>query len=381
MGVDGVPELGPEAAAALRIVAHFDELDESAAGAEVVLRSAASLADCAVGARWASGTVIRCDANGRLDSPTELPPLHGEPTVWLDRGGPEQALDPVLLDRVRRTLRRVMARTGTAAALQIGDPALLEVVLSDNQSPAERARAIRLLGLDETREVRVLAVSAGSPAEALRVVVRELGDEPVRSVAIGADTALLCYSSEDARTLSDRLDAAIIAAFPPPLPVHVGRGPWVGIGARTTVFGAAASWQQAQRGLRFASSTHYGRRAVAYERLSVLELLADLPSERVLRHHDVARINAIAAKPAGAHDVDTTEAFCVLGSLRRTAAQLHLHHSTVAARIAHVEAAMGWDLADPIDRFTATLVLVVRRIALSSAELTGADPTNVGRSR
>ncbi|MEZ0362126.1 PucR family transcriptional regulator [Mycobacterium sp. pUA109] len=378
MGVGGFPELGPEAAAALRIVAYFDELDESAAGAETVLASAAALADCAVGARWASGTVIRCDANGSLDTPTELPPLHDDPTVWLERGGAAQRMDPVLVDRVRRTLRRVATRP---ASLQLGDPALLEVVLSDNESPAERARAIRLLGLDESREVRVLAVSAGSPAEALRVVVRELGDQPVRSVVIGADTALLCYSSEDARTLSDRLDAAIIAAFPPPLPAHVGRGPWVGIGAKTTAFGAAASWRQAQRGLRFASSTHYGRRAVAYERLSVLELLADLPLEQVLRHHDVARINAIAATPAGAHDVDTTEAFCVLGSLRRTAAQLHLHHSTVAARIAHVEAAMGWDLADPIDRFTATLVLFVRRIALSSAELTGAEPTVVGRNR
>lgn len=349
-------ELGSGADAVLRIVAHFDALVESSADAEAVVRSAESIAQCPVAVRWVSAT---------------------EPEVRLERAGAAaHPLDEVLVDRVRHALRMTASRVGST--VQLGDPALLELVLSDNELPTERARAIRLLGLDETREVRVLAVSAGSPAEALRVVVRELGDQPVRSVTIGADTALLCYSSEDARTLSDRLDAAIIAAFPPPLPAHIGRGPWVGIGAKTTVFGAAASWRQAQRGLRFASSTHYGRRAVAYERLSVLELLADLPLEQVLRHHDVARINAIASKPAGAHDVDTTEAFCVLGSLRRTATQLHLHHSTVAARIAHVESAMGWDLADPIDRFTATLVLFVRRIALSSAELSATEPTNVG---
>lgn len=349
-------ELGSGADAVLRIVAHFDALVESSADAEAVVRSAEAVAQCPVAVRWVSAT---------------------EPEVRLERaGGAAHPLDEVLIDRVRHALRMTASRVGSI--VQLGDPALLELVLSDNELPAERARAIRLLGLDETREVRVLAVSAGSPAEALRVVVRELGDQPVRSVTIGGDTALLCYSSEDARTLSDRLDAAIIAAFPPPLPATTGRGPWVGIGAKTTVFGAAGSWRQAQRGLRFASSTHYGRRAVAYERLSVLELLADLPLEQVLRHRDVARINAIASKPAGAHDVDTTEAFCVLGSLRRTATQLHLHHSTVAARIAHVESAMGWDLADPIDRFTATLVLFVRRIALSSAELSATEPTNVG---
>lgn len=351
-------QLDSGATAVLRFVAHFDALVEANADAETVIRSAESVAQCPVSVRWVSAT---------------------EPEVRLERAGDaHHLLDDVFLDRVRHALRMAAARAG--ATVRLGDPALLELVLSDNELPAERARAIRLLGLDESREVRVLAVSAGSPAEALGVVVHELGDQPVRSVTIGADTALLCYSSEDARTLSDRLDAAIIAAFPPPLPAQVGRGPWVGIGAKTTVFGAAASWRQAQRGLRFASSTHYGRRAVAYERLSVLELLADLPLEQVLRHHDVARINAIAAKPAGAHDVDTTEAFCVLGSLRRTATQLHLHHSTVAARIAHVESAMGWDLADPIDRFTATLVLFVRRIALSSAELTATEPTNVGQN-
>ncbi|MEO8814007.1 MAG: helix-turn-helix domain-containing protein [Mycobacterium sp.] len=350
--------LGTDPAAVLRLVAYFDELVESSADGNTVVRSATAVAGCPVGVRWVSAT---------------------EPEVWLERTGADHPLDPVLIDRVRHALRMTVSRAGSTVWL--GDPALLELVLSDNELPTERARAIRLLGLDETREVRVLAVSAGSPAEALRVVVRELGDQPVRSVAIGADTALLCYSSEDARMLSDRLDAAIIAAFPPPLPAKVGRGPWVGIGAKSTVFGAAMSWQQAQRALRFASSTHFGRRAVAYERLSVLELLADLPLEQVLRQNDVARINGIASKPAGALDVDTTEAFCVLGSLRRTAAQLHLHHSTVAARVARVESVMGWELADPVDRFTATLVLVVRRVALSSAQLTVDEPTNVGRAR
>lgn len=34
---------------------------------------------------------------------------------------------------------------------------------------------------------------------------------------------------------------------------------------------------------------------------------------------------------------------------------------------------MGWDFDDPVDRFLGTLVLMVRRIAMSSAELADAD--------
>lgn len=372
-------QLGSDAAAVLRIVAYFDELNKSSANADTVIRAAALAAECPVGARWSSGTVIRYDGSGRLDASGDLPKapaLQAEPAVWLERSDSEHALDPVLLHRVRHLLRLAKIRVGVP--VQVGDPALLEVMLSDTEPREERARAIRLMGLGETREVRVLAVSASSPSEALQVIERELSEQLIRAAATNTAIALLCYNTEDARALSDRLNAAVVGAFPAPLPVGSDRGPWVGIGPSANVFAASTSWQNALRALQFASSTSYGRRVVAYERLSALELLVDVPLERVLRHPDVARINEIASGPTGALEADTAEAFCVLGSLRRTAAELHLHHSTVATRLARVEAAMGWDLGDPVDRFTATLVLIVRRMALSSAELTGGKPTSVG---
>lgn len=365
---------GPEAV--LAIVGYFDGLDEASANVDTVLRSAALAAEAPVGARWAAGTVIRYDGAGRLDPAGELPaapPSAAEPTVWVERAGDPHPLDAVLIDRVRHLLR--MAATRIGVPVRLGDPGLLAVVLSETEPRAARVRAVRLLGLDETRQVRVIAVS---PADALPVIAAELPELSVHSRITETAAALLCYAGEDIRALSDRLDAAITGAFPPPLPTGAGRGLWVGIGAATSVFAAAGSWQQAQRALRFASSTGFGRRAVAYERLSALELLAELPLARVLGHPDIARINRIASSPSGALEVDTAEAFCVLGSLRRAATQLHLHHSTVAARLAHIEAAMGWDFGDPIDRFMATLLLVIRRVCLSSAELTGEPPTSVG---
>ncbi|BBZ11935.1 PucR family transcriptional regulator [Mycobacterium branderi] len=365
-------ELGSDPASMLRLISYFDELEESAVNADTVVRSAALVAECPVGARWESGTVIRYDATGRLDPHGDSPgppSLEDEPTVWLDRTGDECSLDAVLLDRLRHSLRVVATRAGISGSPQLGDPALLEVVLSGKEHREDRARAIRLLGLDETRQICVLVVSAHSPPEALKIIVGELPGLSVRSAAIGKTTAVLCQGAIDTRALSDGLQSAIVDAFPAPMAVDSDRGPWVGIGSSVNIFAASTSWHQALQALRFASSTGYGRRAVAYDRLSSLELLADLPLDRVQRNPDVARINEIAASPTGALDVSTVEAFCVFGSLRRTAAELHLHHSTVAARLAHVESTMGWDLDDPMDRFMATLVLMVRRIALSSAEL------------
>ncbi|MBX8692061.1 helix-turn-helix domain-containing protein [Mycobacterium sp. 20091114027_K0903767] len=369
-------ELGTDPASVLRLVGQFDALEEQEVNADAAVRFAALIAGCPVGVRWPGGTVVRYDASGRLD-PIEdgaaPPPNQQETVVWVERDGPGHPLDAVLLDRLRRLVGRVAVRTGVSGTPHLGDPALLEVVLSAKEHREDRARAIRLLGLDETRPTCVLAASGHSPRETVRLVTGELAAPTVRSAVIGNATAIVCQGSFDMRELSDRLERLIVEQFPAVVNVGTAAGPWIGIGSMGNAFAASTSWHEAIRALRFASSTGFGRRVVAYERLSSLELLADLPIDRVRRNRDVARINEIASTPAGDLDVQTTEAFFVYGSLRRTAAEMHVHHSTVAARLARVQAAMGWDFEDPVDRFLGTLVLMVRRIAMSSAELADAD--------
>ncbi|MFE3025235.1 PucR family transcriptional regulator [Nocardia tengchongensis] len=330
-------------------------------------------------------------------------------------GAAPHPLDDVVLDRLRHCLRVVSARQ-VANPLRMDDPALLEVVLSEKERREDRVRAMRLLGLDPGRATRVLGVAGPGAAEAVRIIGEHV---PVsRQAVIGSITAVLVQdfgppgvmtdgrvgsgsggrgaagtSGETAavgpgrpsmvdRGLSDTLNAAVVQAFPASQAGAVG--PWIGVGERLPAYAAATSWEQARRALRFASSTWHGRRVIAFERLGALELLADLPVQRLLGTADVMRISEFAVTEAGALAVDTLEAFCVFGTLRRTATELHLHHSTVAARIAQVEAVMGWDVDDALDRFTATLVLFVRRMALSSAQLSGplpADPTSVGQPR
>jgi hypothetical protein len=324
------------------------------------------LAECPVSVKPDGGPAISYDAAGQpVPVPADVdPPVD----VWLHREGAPHTLDTVIVDR----LRRILSRRAAVGAPHLGDPALVEIVISAKEDRAHRGRAIRLLGFDESRDIRVLAVSTDSPTT-LRLVLDSLSGERVRSATLGRTAAVLYQGAAEARPLSETLEAAIATAFPTPLAVGATRGPWVGIGSRTGIFSAAHSWDEALGALRFASSTGYGRHVIAYERLSALELLADLPPEQVRGNRDIARINEIAASAGGALDVSTVEAFCVFGSLRRTAEELHVHHSTVASRLTHVAEQMGWDFDDPMDRFMATLVLMVRRISLSAATLAEDD--------
>ncbi len=367
--------LGADPSAVLRVVGYFDRFDESAANADTVVRAAALLAECPVGAVWSSGTTIRYDASGRLVPGASPPDAFGaDPAVWLEPVGSVHPLHPVLLDRLRHCLLMVAVRLSLSGPLHLDDPALLEVVLSEKERREDRVRALRLLGIDPERAVRVFAVTGPATQDAVRIIAERMS--VVRSAVIGATTAVLVLDSGPIRQISDDLNSAVVQSFPS---FRSGAaGPRVGIGERVAPLAAASSWEQARRALRFASSTWQGRRVVAFERLGSLELLADLPVQRLLGTADMVRINGFAETEAGALAVDTLEAFCVFGSLRRTAAELHLHHSTVAARIAHVESVMGWNVDQALDRFCATLVLTVRRLALSSAELACGDPTRVG---
>jgi hypothetical protein len=90
----------------------------------------------------------------------------------------------------------------------------------------------------------------------------------------------------------------------------------------------------------------------------LLALLAEVPPERLRAQPDVAALDALAAT-----DVAALAAFCRTGSLRKAAAVLHLHHSSVAARLAHVEKELGWRLDEPDDRFRARFALLARRLS------------------
>jgi DNA-binding PucR family transcriptional regulator len=91
--------------------------------------------------------------------------------------------------------------------------------------------------------------------------------------------------------------------------------------------------------------------------------LANHPVDELRGMDDVQAISTVAANdPSGEH-IHTLDAFCRAGSLRRTAAELYLHHTSVAARIAHISSALGYAVDTPDGAFRARIALTLWQLS------------------
>ncbi|WP_262391606.1 helix-turn-helix domain-containing protein [Nocardiopsis sp. CNR-923] len=116
------------------------------------------------------------------------------------------------------------------------------------------------------------------------------------------------------------------------------------------------AWREARTALRFTTA----RTPVArFEDLGALALLAHVPPDAVRDNADVAAIARVADGPEG---VETLDAYCATGSLRRAADLLHLHHSSVARRLEQIGVTMGIDLTEPAGLARARLALTAWRL-------------------
>jgi sugar diacid utilization regulator len=215
------------------------------------------------------------------------------------------------------------------------------------------------MGFDPVRPLRVLAFAieagGGSDLDAVMLLTREHLQGPVRSTVIDGVLAALLQRS-DSRSPSADLRAALARRREQGSRTAPHRVV-AGIGSSVTGLAAYSSWAQARIALCFAATGARNESVVDYEGLGCLAMIAEIPAARLRQDPDVV---AIAALPDA--DVDALEAFCRYGSLRQAAASLHMHHSSVAARIARVEATLDRHLDDPIDRFRVTLALLARRV-------------------
>jgi DNA-binding PucR family transcriptional regulator len=84
-----------------------------------------------------------------------------------------------------------------------------------------------------------------------------------------------------------------------------------------------------------------------------------VPRDAARDNPDVAAVARIAANP---EDLETLEAYCATGSLRRAAELLHLHHSSVARRLDQLGKALGIDLTEPTGLTRARLALTAWRL-------------------
>nr|WP_062339183.1 helix-turn-helix domain-containing protein [Herbidospora sakaeratensis] len=325
--------LDSQAEGAIRVVMFYDTLMRRRVDLPALARASAGLAECVAGIRLHDGgRVIRFAPDGGRARAPAPPPSTVTPislddeeigAVWLERPGPPGPLDELLLDRLALAAASVVERYGPARTT-MADPALVELVISEDADEAARARALRLLGFAPGPPVAVAAVVSPAPLDRVARLVCPAGlvkAAPLRDVGV-----LLAAAVDPAR-------------FP--------------AGSRA---GLGRSWREARTALRF---TTPGEPVIRYADLGALALLADVPPEIARANADVAALARLADHP---DDLRTLDAYCSTGSLRGAAELLHLHHSSVARRLGQLGGVLGIDLAEPGGRTRVKIALTVRRL-------------------
>ncbi|MEV0233663.1 helix-turn-helix domain-containing protein [Nonomuraea sp. NPDC050786] len=327
--------LDADAESAVRVIAYFDSLLRDHVSVPVLLAATARLAQCPVGLLdGATGRRFRTSPGGAVETPADVPSQvrqlsDGLGAVWMEREGLPHGLDEIVLERYAVAAEVTLER---AAALERSgrDPALVELVLSAETGEAERARALRLLGFAPSTPLQALAIAL--PDRGLASGLRAMGHQ-VRATTIGDTAAVLVATT---------------------LPSELPDGSRVGIGPELPGERAAESWAGARTALRF---TGPHDRVMRWSDLGALALFADLPEPAVAGLADVQAMERL-----GDEAVAAVRALCLAGSLRGAATAMHLHHSSMAARIARAESVLGFSLADPAGRLRAHLALALVRL-------------------
>jgi PucR C-terminal helix-turn-helix domain len=339
--VERLSHLDSQAEGALRVVMFYATLMRRRVDLPALARTSAGLAECVAGIRLhGTGRTIRMSPDGR-PAPAPPPPTSTTTTapitldeeeigtVWLERPGPPGPLDDLLLDRLAIAAAAVVERYGPARTT-MADPALVELAISADSDQAASARALRLLGFAADLPVRVAAVRSQLPLDQVAGLVCPA--RPVKAAPL-ADVGVILATTLD--------------------PARFPSGVRAGIGAAES---PDRSWRQARTALGFTTAR---QPVVHHDDLGALALLAQVPQDAVRDNADVAAIARMAGNP---EDLETLDAYCYTGSLRRAADLLHLHHSSVARRLDQLGKTLGIDLTEPTGLLRARLALTAWRL-------------------
>ena len=317
--------LDPDAGAAMRVIAYFDELTTERAGLRAIIRGAAVLAGCPAGLSDEPRRLfLRAEPGGAVGQPPGPPDPRwlsipvgqdGAAVLWLERPGQAGPVEAMILERAAVASQAVLERTrGPVPARD--DDALAEVLVDDAAPVRDRQHACRRLGLAENGTARAIALADGS------VLVR-----PSDGTGPGEE------------------------------------GPRAGIGPAVGVLQLPASWAAAQVALRLTAEGtpgDPGPRLVRAEDLGCLALLAASVTATTPQVPDELALDLTAAEAPWM--LATLDAVTRSASLRAAAASLRIHHSTLQERITQAERMLGWNIRDPEGSHRLYLALALRRL-------------------
>lgn len=360
------------------VVAYFDALVRDRVPLPELLRATALFTGCPAGFEAPdSGECVQCDPDLEGDTrPVDGPPaaagvtLLGRPgtggragRVWLVRDGDPDPLDETVLERLALAVELALERAERSVP-GIDDPeSLIRLALASAADSTARARALALLGFDPARPIRVFAafVEDADGGESKEKKGDEGGSDTESGEAVARELRALGLSAHWAR-MGPLI--AVLSAVTPGERLPVGDFPLrLGIGTAVPGRLVADSWAAARIALRFCVTDARRGRVTSWESLGVLALLAEhIPDDAIDAQPDVRALERLAAQPRGQEVIDSVEALCRERSLRRAAAKMHLHHSSMAARIARAETAMDLSLDSESGRLRAEFALLMLRL-------------------
>jgi hypothetical protein len=334
--------LDPDAGAAVRVIAYFDQLADARAGLATIVRGAAVLAGCP--ARLADrerGVDLRVGPDGRRGRPAgppdpswlSTPVAGGGAVLWLERPGPAGPVEAMVLERAATAAHGVLDRTRGRAPTQT-DEAAVEVLIDESAPPEARRHAARSLGLPESGLARAVALEGGGARIAPATAGRDR--EPWNPGHGFGDAAI---------------------------------APRAGVGTAVPVLSLPASWNAARTALRLTAEgtdDDPGPRVVYADEMGGLALLAGNVGPATSPIPDVLALEQAAA--AAPWMLSTLYAVATNASLRAAATALRVHHSTLQDRIVHAERLLGWPVREPRGQFRLHLALVLHRLRHHPAE-------------
>jgi sugar diacid utilization regulator len=143
----------------------------------------------------------------------------------------------------------------------------------------------------------------------------------------------------------------------------------IGAGAAGPASELHASWRQAAQALLLRPVMAMASPVTHYEELGVLHLLAEIPTDDLAQYPDVVRVAGLETTGAPVSDLDLLERYLATMSLRQTAQQVLLHHTTVQYRLKRIELHLGVDLHDPAARLRTQIAILLYRIERASTAI------------
>lgn len=270
--------------------------------------------------------------------------------VWVTARG----IDVTDLDDVVARIATVVL-VAASRARQHDAPADVRLLIDAATSEAERAAALRRLGIGAVDDLTVLALH-GDAADIAEVLRR------VRSTARHVHHAVHGRVDVVVATRLGDVESLVL-----PVGVRCGYAP------ACSPSGVVDAYRHSVNALRFAVPSHRtdapaaSTVAVPAARLGVYEILAEqLSPEHLASIPDVQRLEELC-RHAGSDILTTLLAVASHDSLRQAARVVHLHHNSVSHRVERAEKVLGYSCTQPFGRSRLLLTLTLHRLLASHA--------------